>query len=247
MVRPTERGEQNFPPAQFWNPLWNPRVFVKLSAISFKWLRPGGRGTVQRRGGVLLAITMASKSSKFSSKTASVTARLLASARRLERTERRIYRALCSSETKLACLISETDSTRELIGKLLEDHRRIMSDIAQRRDECGAPAYVPAGMYLNQETSLPESTIPDLEIVEEQGSPSLKKLTPEPMHGLDIFCYETIWKGSPFRDETRSALPGCTDSPVLENLDWLIDDFPEHFASAPDTSGGAATSTSEKL
>jgi len=85
---------------------------------------------------------MASKSSKFSSKSASVTARLLASARRLERTERRIYRALCSSETKLACLISETDSTRELIGKLLEDHRRIMSDIALRREECGAPAYV---------------------------------------------------------------------------------------------------------
>jgi hypothetical protein len=165
---------------------------------------------------------------------------MLASARRLERTERRIYRALCSCETRLACAISEMSIQQELIGKLREDHRRVMSDIAVRRASVGAMEYVPVGMFPDPVTSLPQT----LETVqEEDGTVSASSATPIPvsMPGLDIFCYETIWNSSPLRDETRSSFCGSGDAPVWENLDWLLKDFPEPIVSVPSTSGGPVT------
>jgi hypothetical protein len=167
-------------------------------------------------------------------------ARTLASARRLERTERRIYKALCSCEAKLACLKSETNSVIEVIGKLQEDHRRIMSDIAARRDECGAAAYVPEGMYLSPETSWPSSSpAPLLEdsLVSRISETKILECTP----GLDIFCYETIWNSPPHPGATKCSLSGSMEGQEWENLDWLTKDFPELTASALDTSGGPDT------
>lgn len=175
--------------------------------------------------------------SKFSNVCASKTARMLASARRLERTERRIYRALCSSETKLACALSEIATQQELIGKLREDHRRVMNDIAARRASVGAMAYVPVGMFPDPVMNLPSTLDPVLNV---DGTVSASSATPIPesMPGLDIFCYETIWNSSPLRDETRSSFCGSGDRPVWENLEWLTNDFPEPIVSVPDISGG---------
>jgi len=167
-------------------------------------------------------------------------ARTLASARRLERTERRIYKALCASESKLACLKSETNSVTELIGKLQEDHRRIMSDIAARRVECGAAAYVPEGMYLSHETSwLSSSEVPLLEdsLVSRISETKTLECTP----GLDIFCYETIWNSPPHPGATKCSLSGSMEGQEWENLDWLLKDFPEPIASAQGISGGPDT------
>lgn len=198
-------------------------------------------------GGVSPLTIMASTKSKLSGSAASRTARLLASARRLERTERRIYRALCSCETKLSCLMSERNSVIELIGKLQEDHRKIMKDIAVKRAECGAMEYVPEGMFASPAMNSLESIMPTFkEVVEAESSTSQSPIQAS-LHGLDIFCYETIWSGSPFRDETRSALPGTTDAPVWENLDWLTKDFPELTANAQDTSGGLDTFATQRL
>jgi len=165
---------------------------------------------------------------------------MASSARRLERTARRIYKDISSLTSSNDLLLSRLSSQQGRITKLHEELRRVTDSIALRMEMSSNMEYALANPPSEAETNLLSPSrmrVWEDPILSPPGSPKTQVSITSP----DMFCYETTLDVLEPLIDLTSPQNGYGEPLELENQELLMNDFLERLLRSPEPSGGRDT------